>query len=216
MAGLPKEGELTRLGNGGLPYDRGIIVFPAIHVLRVLTRVCVRQSRRALTSLFAIAFAMASLLAVASESEGQGWTANWTQRADAPTGPRGWFDFTFGTVSGQPVLFGGGGGSSAGDLWQYDTAADRWLQLQAAPECPAGLAQPSAEYAVEYDPVNQLAWMSISEIPAIKPPFHMSRDGGCSTPFAYRRLACGVRVSAFRRAWELSGADHRRRGARVS
>src|SRR5262245_10762742 len=100
-----------------------------------------------------------SSLAFPQISAGQTWTATWTPKTAAPLGPRGWIDGAYDSVRGRVMIFGGGAGSGIGDVWQYDTSSDQWVQLQAAPSCASGAAQPPAQYTSAYDPVNQLLWM---------------------------------------------------------
>src|SRR5499427_7702999 len=103
--------------------------------------------------------ATVSSLAFPQISAGQAWTATWTPKTAAPVGPRGWVDGAYDSVRGRVMIFGGGAGSGIGDVWQYDTSSDQWVQVQAAPNCAADSAQPPAEYASAYDPVNQVLWM---------------------------------------------------------
>jgi len=65
----------------------------------------------------------------------------------------------FDTVQGRPVLFGGTASQPLNGVWQYDTTADRWLQLEPAQSCPSGVAVGRSEYALEYEPLNQLFWI---------------------------------------------------------
>jgi hypothetical protein len=138
-------------------------VVPAKRVLRDLAPLRVRQSRRALTCLLALALTLtlASFLLVTAPSEGQSWSASWTQRANPSRGPSGWVAAAFDTVNARAVLFGGGPSESQSDVWQYDVATDSWAQLESHEQCPPNFTPPTGRhgYALEYDPINQLFWM---------------------------------------------------------
>ena len=116
-------------------------------------------SRFTLLVLLVLTSITVSSLAFPQISAGQAWTATWTPKTAAPVGPRGWVDGAYDSAQRRVMIFGGGAGSGIGDVWQYDTSSDQWVQLQTAPSCPSGAAQPPAEYASAYDPVNQLLWM---------------------------------------------------------
>src|SRR5215468_6267401 len=114
-------------------------------------------ARRVLICLLSLGFTFGSLLATARPSEGQAWTATWTQRSDATPGSRVQVDMAFDTFQGRAVLFGGTASVPLNDVWQYDTASDKWLQLEPAVACPSNLAHPTglAESSLGYDPLNQ-------------------------------------------------------------
>src|SRR5262245_20369540 len=118
-------------------------------------------ARRVLTCLLSLGLSLGSLLAAATPSESQTWTATWTQKSDAAPGSRAPVDMTFDTVQGRAILFGGTASVPLNDVWQYDTAADRWLQVQPAVACPSDPAQPTGrvESSLGYDPFNQLVWI---------------------------------------------------------
>ena len=124
-------------------------------------RSSVSFSGLALSCLLSLGLTLGSLLAGVGPSEGQTWTATWTQKADPPPGSRAWIDMAFDTVQGRAVLFGGTASQPLNDVWQYDTAADQWLQLEPAQGCPSDMAHPAgrAGYSLEYDPTNQLFWI---------------------------------------------------------
>src|SRR5882724_5339515 len=137
-------------------HEREITLLPGSLVpLRLLRS----RSRRRLNYLFSLGLTLASLLAATVPSEGQTWTATWTQKANAPSGPMAWPDMAFDTVQGRPVLFGGTASQPLNGVWQYDTTADRWLQLEPAQSCPSGLTVGRSEYALAYEPFNQLFWI---------------------------------------------------------
>jgi hypothetical protein len=133
-------------------------MFSATSMLRCLADLGASHCRRVLIGL---GFAWAFLLAAALPSEGQSWTATWTQKADAPPGPRAWVEIAFDSVQGRAILFGGTASQPLNDVWQYDPAGDSWLQLEPTQGCPEGFAPPTAraEHALDFDPINQLLWI---------------------------------------------------------
>src|SRR4029450_6813175 len=133
------------------------IVFRANFAARRVLWPRVSVSDLALSCLFSLGLTLGALLSTVEPSEGQTWTATWTQKADPPPGSRAWVDMAFDSVQGRPVLFGGNASQPLNDVWQYDTAADRWLQLEPAQGCPTDMSRPTARagYSLEYDPLNQ-------------------------------------------------------------
>src|ERR1700730_10060765 len=109
-----------------------IILFPATYVLRCLATLRVRHPRRALFCflLLALTTGLTSLLLMAASSEGQSWTATWTQRANPLAAPRGGVGAAFNAATGRPVLFGGGPAESQNDVWQYDAGTDTLVPLE--------------------------------------------------------------------------------------
>src|SRR6266542_4704915 len=120
-------------------HEREIILFPGSLALLRLPRFRVHRSRRRLNYLFSLGLTLGAVL-TATVSEGQTWTATWTQKESAPSGPTAWPDMAFDTVQGRPVLFGGTASQPLNGVWQYDTAPDRWLQLAPPQSCPSGVA----------------------------------------------------------------------------
>jgi hypothetical protein len=123
---------------------------------------------RGVRTLAVLGVVMTTLLAAATPSPGQDWTATWTRKADPPgfpdgPGGRGWVDITFDPVNSRTVLVAGSGGTYMNDVWWYDAAADRWTSVEPYVRCSSltGFVPPTErdEYALEYDPVNQLYWM---------------------------------------------------------
>src|SRR5262249_43200908 len=110
--------------------ERDIILIETRPVLRRSAHTRFDLARRALIFLLSLGLILGSLLAAAAPSEGQAWTATWTQKSDATPGPRAPVDMTFDTVQGRAILFGGTASVPLNDVWQYDTASDRWLQIQ--------------------------------------------------------------------------------------
>jgi hypothetical protein len=110
----------------------------------------------------------ASLFAAPIPSHSQGWTATWTQKAypgDIPDGPggRGWVDLTYDSVNRRIVLMAGSASAYMDDVWWYDGGTDSWTSREPSFGCSQinGFVPPTGrdEYALEYDPVNQLYWM---------------------------------------------------------
>src|SRR5215469_8191047 len=142
-------------------HEREIILLETRPVLHRSMQARFGLARRALICLLSLGLILGSLLAAAAPSEGQAWTATWTQKSDASPGPRAPVDMTFDTVQGRAILFGGTASVPLNDVWQYDTAADRWLQVQPAVACPSDPTQPTGrvESSLGYDPFNQLVWI---------------------------------------------------------
>src|SRR5262250_101257 len=142
-------------------HEREIILLETRPMLRRSMQARFGFTRRSLICLLSLGLVLGSLFAGAAPSEGQAWTATWTQKSDATPGPRAPVDMTFDTVQGRAILFGGTASAPLNDVWQYDTAADRWLQIQPAVACPSDPAQPTgrAESSLGYDPLNQLVWI---------------------------------------------------------
>ena len=151
MAGLPKEGDETRQGIGGLPQQGETIVFLAKHVLHRLAPLGVGKSRRALTCLLVLTLGLASVLLAGVPSASQGWTASWTQKANPPWGPREEVKAAFDTVNAVAVLFGPSAPQPLSDVWQHDVGTDRWTQLESHEACPSNFTPPTGreDFAVE-------------------------------------------------------------------
>src|SRR5262245_41571840 len=160
MAELPKEGRSDKVV---FRHEREIILLETRPILNRSMQARFGLTRRALICLLSLGLFLGSLLAAAAPSEGQTWTATWTQKSDATPGPRAPVDMTFDTVQGRAILFGGTASVSLNDVWQYDTVADRWLQIQPAMACPSDPAQPAGrvESSLGYDPLNQLVWIFV-------------------------------------------------------
>src|SRR5512146_2297510 len=124
-------------------HEREITVFLPRLILHCSPRLRVSPHCRALTRLFSLALIMGVLLATMTPAEGQSWTATWTQKANAPAGPRGWVDMAFDAVQGRAVLLGGTASLPLNDVWQYNTAADSWLQLEPVQSCPSDPPHPT-------------------------------------------------------------------------
>src|SRR5215468_5883066 len=142
-------------------HEREIILLETRPILNRSMQARFGLARRALICLLSLGLILGSLLAAAAPSEGQAWTATWTQKSDASPGPRAPVDMTFDTVQSRAILFGGTASVPLNDVWQYDTAADRWLQIQPAVACPSDPAQPTGRFesSLGYDPFNQLVWI---------------------------------------------------------
>src|SRR5215475_6841278 len=162
MAELPKEGQSDPPGKRWSSGTKGeIILLETRPILNRSMQARFGLARRSLICLLSLGLILGSLLGAAAPSEGQAWTATWTQKSDAAPGSRAPVDMTFDTIQGRAILFGGSASVPLNDVWQYDTAADRWLQIQPAVACPSDPAQPTgrAESSLGYDPLNQLVWI---------------------------------------------------------
>src|SRR5262249_5228695 len=142
-------------------HEREIILLDTRPVLHRSMQARFGRTRRPLICLLSLGLILGSLLAAAPPSEGQAWSATWTQKSDATPGPRAPVAMTFDTVQGRAILFGGTASVPLNDVWKYDTAADRWLQIQPAVACPSDPVQPTGrtETSLGYDPLNQLVWI---------------------------------------------------------
>src|SRR5215470_16682428 len=160
MAGLPKEGRADSPGNGWSSDMKGDHVFPRLPVCHDRSNRRGRSLRAAFIRLVSLGLGLCSLLTWTAPSDGQTWTATWTRKSDAPPGPRAWVDMAFDTAQGGATLVGGTASQSLNDVWQYDTARDRWSQLETSQACPTASTTPSGRtgYSLDYDPVGQLLW----------------------------------------------------------
>jgi hypothetical protein len=122
---------------------------------------------RRVIPLLALMALAGSLLAGAVPAHGQAWTATWTQKAypkGLPDGPggRGWVDITFDSINGRIALVAGSASIYLDDVWWYDSATDTWTMREPYFTCSQinDFVPPTGrdEYALEYDPVNQLYW----------------------------------------------------------
>src|SRR5215470_2329096 len=160
MAGLPKEGRADSPGNGWSSDMKGDHVFPRLPVCHDRSNRRGRPLRAAFIRLVSLGLGLCSLLTWTAPSDGQTWTATWTRKSDAPPGPRAWVYMAFDTAQGGATLVGGTASQSLNDVWQYDTARDRWSQLETSQACPTASTTPSGRtgYSLDYDPVGQLLW----------------------------------------------------------